>query len=91
MWYVYLLECKDGSLYTGITNRVEIRMEAHRSGKGSKYVAHRGFGQLLYTIQAKSKVDAAKTEYKIKKLRRNDKIDFFLQSPMLEYSILKNK
>ena len=37
MWYLYILQCGDGSLYTGITTDVEKRLEAHRSGKGAKY------------------------------------------------------
>ena len=37
-WYVYLLECMDGSFYTGVTNNIDARMNAHSIGKGSKYV-----------------------------------------------------
>jgi len=88
-WYVYLLECKDESLYTGITIDVDKRMEVHRSGKGSKYVARKHFGRLLYTIKAVDKVDAAKMEYRIKQLVRNDKILFFRKHPDLDYAIVK--
>ena len=41
MWYLYILQCGDGSLYTGITTDVEKRLEAHRSGKGAKYTRGR--------------------------------------------------
>jgi putative endonuclease len=88
-WFVYLLECGDGSVYTGITNNVEKRMKAHKSGSGSKYVKQKKFKQLLYTIKAVDKVDAAKMEYRIKQLTRNNKIDFFLNHPMLDFSIVK--
>ena len=42
IWYLYILRCKDGTLYTGITTDVEKRLEAHRSGKGAKYTRGRG-------------------------------------------------
>tara|TARA_Y100000310_G_C20347092_1_gene652518 strand:- start:109 stop:375 length:267 start_codon:yes stop_codon:yes gene_type:complete len=78
-WYVYILECQDDSLYTGITNNIEKRMEAHKKGTGSKYVKWKRFKQLLHTIQVKDKSKAAKLEYQIKQLERNDKITFFMQ------------
>lgn len=87
-WFVYLLECQDSSVYTGITNDIDKRMKVHASGKGSKYVARKRFKRLLYSIKAVDKVDAAKMEYRIKQLVRNDKITFFLKHPDLEYSIL---
>ena len=46
-WYVYILECQDGSFYTGVTNDVDVRMNAHATGKGSKYVYKKGFKKLL--------------------------------------------
>ena len=80
-WYVYLLECCDDSLYTGITNDLKKRMETHKSGKGSKYVKAKKFKQILHAIEVKDKSEAAKMEYKIKQLERNDKITFFMQHP----------
>lgn len=88
-WYVYILECQDSSLYIGITNNLKKRMAAHKSGKGSKYVARKRFKQLLHAIRAIDKVDAAKMEYRIKQLPKNDKITFFMNHPMLEYSVVK--
>ena len=79
MWVVYILECLNGSLYTGITNDVEKRMKAHSTGKGSKYVRANGFGRLVATKQFSNKSDALKTEYYIKQLSRNDKINYFKQ------------
>jgi len=79
VWYVYILECKDDSLYTGITNDLDKRMAAHKSGKGSKYVKGRGFGRLLHAIEVKDKSEAAKIEYKIKQLSRTEKITFFVE------------
>ena len=55
-WCVYILECQDGSFYTGITNDLEKRMNTHKSGKGSKYVKIKGFKRVLHTIKAIDKV-----------------------------------
>ncbi len=78
-WFVYILECKDQSLYTGITNDLEKRMKAHKAGTGSKYVKSKRFNRLLHAIELENKSEAAKLEYKIKQLRRNDKITFFMK------------
>jgi putative endonuclease len=91
MWFVYLLECHDDSIYTGITTDVKKRMHVHASGKGSKYVARKGFKRLLYSLEAEDKSGAAQLEYKIKQLRRDDKITFFLKHPKLCYSILSKQ
>lgn len=76
-WFVYILECLDGSYYTGITNNIEKRMEAHKSGKGSKYVKLKGFGHLIYSKSYKNKSESLKAEYKIKQLPRKKKLNFF--------------
>ena len=76
-WYVYILECQDGSFYTGVTNDVDSRMEAHATGKGSKYVNKKGFKKLLKVKLCKDKSDACKCEYSIKKLPRNQKLAWF--------------
>lgn len=77
-WFVYTLECRDGSLYTGITKDVERRMEMHKAGDGSKYVARKGFSRLRHVILADNQSKAASLEYSIKQLPRRDKIAFFL-------------
>ncbi|HIH52276.1 hypothetical protein COT60_01285 [Candidatus Pacearchaeota archaeon CG09_land_8_20_14_0_10_30_9] len=76
-WFVYLLECQDGSFYTGVTNDVEARMKAHATGKGSKYVYKKGFKELLRTKECKDKSEACKCEYEIKQLSRKEKIGWF--------------
>ncbi len=70
MWYVYILQCKDGSFYCGITNNLEKRLLAHNSGKGSKYVHSRGGGNIVYKQKFKSKSKALIREAEIKKLSR---------------------
>jgi len=76
-WFVYLLECQDGSFYTGVTNDVEARMKVHATGKGSKYVYKKGFKELLRTKECKDKSEACKCEYEIKQLSRKEKIGWF--------------
>jgi len=76
-WHVYILECQDGTLYTGITTNLDARMKAHAEGKGSKYVYQRGFKQLLKAQPCKDKSDACKSEFAIKRLHRNEKLDWF--------------
>jgi putative endonuclease len=82
-WYVYILECYDESLYTGITNDLDKRMTAHKRGIGSKYVRSKRFKKILHAISMSNKSEAAKIEYKIKQLERNDKITFFMKHPDL--------
>lgn len=78
-WKVYILECNDGSFYTGITNDIEKRMAAHQSGKGSKYVFRKGFKKLISFKNCSDRSEATKIEYKIKQLSRNDKLNWFNQ------------
>jgi putative endonuclease len=76
-WHVYLLECLDGSFYTGVTNDIDARMKAHAVGKGSKYVYRKGFKKLLRAVHCKDKSEACKNEYVIKQLPRSMKLDWF--------------
>jgi len=76
-WVVYIVECNDGSFYTGVTNDVDNRMEAHAKGKGSKYVFQKGFKQLLRVKECRDKSEACKCEYAIKKLHRSEKLAWF--------------
>ncbi len=76
-WFVYILECCDGSFYTGVTNDVDKRMETHAKGKGSKYVYSKGFKKLLRVRDCDNKSDACKCEYQIKQLPKWKKLDWF--------------
>jgi len=78
-WFVYILECQDGSFYTGVTNDLDKRMKIQAEGKGSKYVRHKRFKCLLKSKECKSKSEAQKAEYQIKQLPRNKKLDWFRQ------------
>ena len=74
MWYVYILECSDGTLYTGITTDLDKRIGTHNKGKGSKYCKTRlpVILKMFYMIGNRSK--ASKEEYRIKKLTREEKL-----------------
>ncbi len=76
-WCVYILECLDGSYYTGITNNLAKRMEVHKSGRGSKYVSARGFGGIICFKKCPNKSEALKAEYAVKQLPKKEKISFF--------------
>ena len=73
-WYLYILRCKDGTLYTGITTDVEKRLEAHRSGKGAKYTRGRTPLELVYRETCGSHSEALKRELEVKKLSREEKL-----------------
>lgn len=75
-WHIYILQCSDGTLYTGITNDLEKRIRQHNEGKGAKYTRGRGPVALVKSFKRFSKGDALKLEYKIKKLSKEDKLKF---------------
>lgn len=74
MNYTYILRCGDGSLYTGWTNDLEKRLEAHNSGKGSRYTRSRLPVELVYQEQFETKEEAMSREWHIKKLSREEKL-----------------
>lgn len=73
-WFVYILRCGDGTLYTGSTDNVEKRLAAHRAGKGAKYTRGRGPLELVYSECLPDKSAALKREYEIKQLARLEKL-----------------
>jgi putative endonuclease len=74
-YFVYILECCDGSLYTGITTDVTKRLEEHNSSdKGAKYTKARRPVKLLYEESSSDRSSASKREYAIKKLTRLKKL-----------------
>lgn len=72
--FVYMLRCKDGSLYTGWTNDLEHRLAKHSSGRGAKYTRGRGPLELVYSEELPDKEAALRRECAIKKLRREQKL-----------------
>lgn len=72
-WYLYIVQCKDGTFYTGITDNLARRIEEHNLGKGAKYTRGRGPVKLCYQKVFSCKSDALKEEYRIKQLPRSEK------------------
>lgn len=71
--YVYIVRCSDQTLYTGWTNQLEKRIEAHNAGKGAKYTKARRPVELVYFETFEHKREALKREYQIKQLKRSEK------------------
>ncbi len=71
--YVYIVECADGSLYTGWTNNLEKRISAHNAGKGAKYTRSRLPVRIRYYETFEDKNDALRRECALKKLTRAEK------------------
>ena len=73
-WVLYILECKDGTFYTGITDDLERRLAVHNSGKGAKYTRGRGPLVLRYTELCADRSSALRREIEIKRLHREQKM-----------------
>ena len=73
-WYVYILRCGDGTLYTGITDNISRRLAVHRSGKGAKYTRSRRPVELVYYEEFSTKMEAMSREYAIKQMNRKEKL-----------------
>lgn len=74
VWHLYLLECVDGSLYTGITTDVARRYEAHAKGKGARYTRSHPPRRLLASVAIGSRSDAFKAELELKARPRGEKL-----------------
>ncbi len=74
MYFVYILKCSDGTLYTGSTNDLEKRRAAHNAGKGAKYTRGRLPVKLVYSEAFATKGEALKREVALKRLSRKEKV-----------------
>ena len=74
-WYVYIVECSDGSLYTGVTPDITKRIEAHNNGTGAKYTRSRRPVKLAWAVDAGFKSAALMLEHHIKSYSRKEKLD----------------
>lgn len=72
-WQLYIIECEDGSLYTGVTNNILRRFHQHRSGKGAKYFRRSKPLQLVYQELGYSRQQAQQREYAVKQLTAKQK------------------
>ena len=75
MYYVYIIECKDKTFYTGITTDVKRRFKEHSLGKGGAYTRAKQVGRILYTETFKTRGEASKRESEIKGWRREKKLN----------------
>ena len=74
-YYVYILQCSDDTLYTGITTNIKRRVEEHNgSDRGAKYTKARRPVKLLYSENAEDRSSASKREYRIKRMSRIEKL-----------------
>ena len=80
MYFVYLIQCQDGSIYTGITTDLERRFKEHESKIGGYYTRAHKVEKILYAEKYPTRSEALKREIEIKKLRREEKL-----------SLIKNK
>ena len=83
-WYVYILRCKDDTLYCGITPDMKRRLEQHRSGKGAKYTRGRGPLELVYSEVCPTHSETLKREAAIKRLTRPEKLKLIQEKTAAE-------
>ena len=74
-WFVYMLRCRDGSLYTGVASDVERRFAEHLSGRGAKYTRSHPPVAVVYREECADKSAALRREAAVKKLPRKQKLD----------------
>ena len=75
-YYVYILQCKDGSLYTGSTNNYKRRFLEHKEGEGAKYTRAKGAEKIIYVEKCATRNEALRRESQIKSWKRKKKLEF---------------
>ena len=75
MWCVYIVECRDGSSYTGLTRDVESRLKSHSEGTGARHLKLKRPFKLRYIEQFETRIKAFKRETEIKKFNRSYKVN----------------
>jgi len=76
MWYVYLLQCADKTIYCGITNNLDKRIKTHNTGKGARYTRGRLPVVLIRYFTCTNKSEALKLEHKIKQMSKKEKLEY---------------
>ncbi len=79
-WFVYVVQCRDGSLYTGIARDVSARLEKHNAGQGARYTRGRGPVRLVHLERKRSQSAALRREAAIKALPRKAKLELVGES-----------
>jgi len=77
-WFLYILECRDETLYTGVTNDIPKRLAKHNAGKGAKYTRSRRPCRLVYSERHKNESAARRREHEIKRWRRDKKLTLII-------------
>ena len=80
MYFVYLIECSDKSIYTGITTDVQRRFKEHSLGKGGAYTKSHKVKRILYTEKFKTRGEALRRELEIKSWRREKKLGLIINT-----------
>lgn len=88
-WHLYLIRTDTGALYTGISNDVEKRLEAHRLGRGSKFLRAQESFELVYQCPIGDRSLASKAEYQVKQLEKAEKEEIVQQSQSREQLLNK--
>jgi putative endonuclease len=73
MWYLYLVRCRDGSLYTGISTDVTRRLESHTANRGARRLRGRGPLELVFSRAIGDRSAAQRAEYRVKQMSRQQK------------------
>ena len=89
--YVYIVQCADATYYTGWTNDLIKRIEAHNAGKGAKYTKSRRPVQLVYYETYATKSEAMAREYAIKQLSRQEKAQLIKAGSLRSKTVPNNK
>ncbi len=89
MWFVYLVRCKDRTLYTGVTTDVKRRVEEHNDGRGARYTRSRCPVTLVYRERAADRGAALRREYEIKRMTAERKLELVKASRRLKGSKAK--
>ncbi len=86
MYFVYLLECGDGSLYTGVTTNVVRRLAEHRAGTGARFTRAKGAVRMAYVEEHPDRSTAQKREAEVKKWPREKKLHLVSLMPSARYA-----
>ena len=90
LWYVYVLQCSDNSLYCGITTDVERRVSEHQSGVGAKYTRAKLPVKLLVFWTEENRSEATKAEIAFKKLKKKKKLQVIREKGIEQQSTFKS-
>ncbi len=89
MNYVYIVECSDGTFYTGWTNNLKKRIDMHSKGIGAKYTKGRGPVKLVYSEKFEDKREAMRREYEIKRMTKKAKLLLVYERKMESETYIK--